>query len=371
MQPTKEPTREYTAYSDTPWAFWDVLYARRSHRKYLPMEPSSELLDSLREVVSLSTGARGARPDSIALVTEPGTVDRIKKRAYKGLVNKINIWLARTPVSGFMLLVVDRVDVGAERPRELPLATMAMEDCVLWLAERGLGTCWLAGINAGEIMRVMGLEGERTIPVAIPFGRAKPKVGGADFDTVIYRTLSRKRKPLEDIAGLESDRSRYRVKEIPRERFSAAPVQDVRGLLERISGESGTGPNEEVPLDLAIDACLESARIAPNGGNFQAWRFVAVRETSRLDKLALASGSAGGWRAAIVGAGATRRFESGLFDKPFWMIDVPIALSHISLMAASMGCGVEVCVNGMDEGAVNELAGFAGGVRPVGVVGLR
>lgn len=371
MQPTKKPTRDYKAYSDTPWSFWDVVYERRSHRKYLPMLPDTELLSSLEGIVRLSASTRGASPDSIIVVTEQGRVERIKKKAYKGLPNKINLWLARTPVSGFLLLVVDREDMRADRPGDLPLATMAMEDCVLWLAERGLGTCWLAGVNAGEILGVMGLEGGRALPIAIPFGKPKPRVGATDFDAMLYRTLSRKRKPLSEIGGAESAERPYRLKDIPRGPFSAPLVQDVRGLLEHLGGEAVTPTGEEAPLDLAIDACLESARVAPNGGNFQGWRFVAVREPSRLEELARVSGSGGGWRAAIVGAGPTRRFESGLFDKPFWMIDVPIALSHMSLMAASMGCGVEVCVNRIDEGAVNELVGLPGGMRSVGVVGVQ
>ena len=34
FEPTKKATRDYYSYSDTPWSIWNVLYGRRSHRKY-------------------------------------------------------------------------------------------------------------------------------------------------------------------------------------------------------------------------------------------------------------------------------------------------------------------------------------------------
>jgi hypothetical protein len=57
-------------------------------------------------------------------------------------------------------------------------------------------------------------------------------------------------------------------------------------------------------------------------------------------------------------------------DKPFWMIDVPIALSHISLMAASAGRRARIFIDDIDEGAVNDLVHAKDDTRTVGVVGI-
>jgi hypothetical protein len=76
------------------------------------------------------------------------------------------------------------------------------------------------------------------------------------------------------------------------------------------------------------------------------------------------------WRAAVVAAGRPKAYMSGVMDKPFWMIDVPIALSHMSLMAASMGCAAQVFLDDIDEGAINNLILAKNDVRTVGVMGI-
>jgi len=70
-------------------------------------------------------------------------------------------------------------------------------------------------------------------------------------------------------------------------------------------------------------------------------------------------------------AATSPKIQSLLVDRPFWMLDGPIALSHVSLMAASMGRSVEVSINGMDEAAVAGAVRAEPGLRIVGVAGIR
>ncbi|MCL6500340.1 MAG: enoyl-CoA hydratase/isomerase family protein [Firmicutes bacterium] len=49
MERTKEATRDYPSFSRTPWTLWETLFARRSHRKYLPDNMSADLEGALRE----------------------------------------------------------------------------------------------------------------------------------------------------------------------------------------------------------------------------------------------------------------------------------------------------------------------------------
>lgn len=364
----RSATRDYRSYSGSPWDLWDVIYGRRSHRRYLPLELTEELIGELHKTVELAAAVRGAAGETIASVTDRDTVEEIRRRSYKGLRNKINLWLSRAPLSGFLLVVVPRDDMRADRPRELPKAIMATEDCVLWLTEGGLGTCWLAGINQGEIRNVMGLGEEWAIPVAVPFGKPRAKVSTASFEGITYQALSRRRKPISSITAVERADRPYHVEGIERVPFQASAVQDVRGLLGRIGG--GLTTEGDAPGGLALEACLEAARVAPSAANAQHWLFVVVREEDKLVRLAETCGSPGGWRAAVVAAGLTRAMEAVLFEKPFWMIDVPIALSNMSLMAASMGLGVAVHTDDIDEAAINGLVGFSEGARTVGVLAL-
>ncbi|MBU4178720.1 MAG: nitroreductase family protein, partial [Actinobacteria bacterium] len=353
----------------TPWDIWDVMYARRSNRKYIPARLSGEFTGSLEEIVGLSGGVRGAGSESIIPVTDQAKADLLRRRLLRGVRNKINLWLARAPVSGFLVIAVPAGDAGADRPRELPLAVMAVEDCVLWLTSVGMGTCWLAGVNQQEIAGVLGLAGDVAVPVIVCLGKPKPTGRSMNFDSLMARTMSRRRKPLSVIASVETADRSYPAQVIPSHPFSAVPVQEVTGLLERVRDRTAT---PEPPLELVVDACMEAARIAPSASNLQKWRFVLVKDKKNLDELSGLSGGVNGgrWRAAIVAAGEEGGLGQVILEKPFWMIDVPIALSHMSLMAASMGCGAEVRVDGIDEGGINRMVRLPSGVRTVGVLGI-
>lgn len=369
MQATKKPTRDYPSYSTAPWGLWETMYTRRSHRKYVAKELSGEFVASLEDTVRLALRARGAPESSLIAVTERQLVEVVKKRSYKGLTNKINVWLARSPVAGFIVIALPRDDVRGDRPRVLPKASMAAEDTVLWLTEEGLGTCWLGQVNDREICAALGLGGDMGVPSIISVGKPKAAVRSGGYDSIMYMSISRRRKPLSEIAFVENTSRHYEIPDITKEPFSASLEQNVRPLLEQIAG--GSPGSSEAPLDLVIDACLESARIALNAGNFQKWQFIVMRGSEHLEALKTACGSAWTWRAAIVAAGSTKRIEAGIMEKPFWMVDVPIALSHMSLMAASMGCAFDVCTDDIDEGAINKLVGLPQSLRTVGVLGLR
>lgn len=370
MEQTKEPTRDYPSYSSTPWGLWDVLYARRSHRKYLPSDTDKDFADSLAEVAKLALEVREAAGESLLVVTEKSRAERIKSRLHKGMQGKINLWLNRSPILGFLVLALPKEDVRSARPQDLPLAAAAAEDVVLWLTEAGMGTCWLGGLNQKEIKEAMGLGRETFVPAVIPFGKPKPQVKARDMDHVMYRSISRKRKPLPDIAYLETIDNPYSLPPIPKEPFSAASTQDVAGLLRQLQEreESDAG----VPVELAIDACFEAARISPSAGNVQGWQFIAVKSEEGLQELARACGMESAWRAAIVGTGSPDMgFLYEKMEKPFWMIDLPIAFSQMSLVAASMGLAVDLGLRGIDETSVNAVVGLKPPLRAVGMMGIR
>lgn len=360
----RSPTRDYQSLSETPWTLWDVMFTRRSCRKYAKGAPDKEFGSRLNELVKLATETRGA-PGAVLPITDPGLASRVRQSCYKGFSNKINIWLARAPVHSFIAPVVPVEDVKADRPRITPKACTAIEDTVLWLTSLGLGTCWLGGVNSAELCRVLGLDAGLSVPLVVCVG----KPYGAttiSFDNLMRNTLSRKRKPLSAVACVETLERRYQPAELVAGGYAASSVQDVEGLLGLIRDGSD---DDGAPLGLAVEACLEAARIAPSAGNRQSWHFAVVGETARLEQLALACDAEATWRAAIVAAGTATPYMGGFIDKPFWMVDVPIALSHMSLMAASMGCRATVHTD-IDEPAVNRLTAATKDVRAVGVMGI-
>ncbi len=364
---TRKPTRDYLGMSESPWTLWDVLFMRRSCRKYEKGAFAPGFPAELEEFLLLASDVRGAEPGGIIAVTNPEVGARIRQRSYKGLGNKINVWLARSPVSAFLVMAVPEDDVHSKRPRQVPKSSMALEDCILWLTERGLGTCWLGGVNAREIKDELGLGPTLTVPVVVCLGTPRDNVVTLSYDNFLRNVLSKRRKPLPAIAYVETMERSYRPEDLDTGGFAASPVQDIAGLLEVLSEGRADG---DPPLDLIIEACLEAARLAPSAGNSQGWHFIVVKDAGKLVRLAGACNADAAWRAAVVAAGGSKGYTAGLVEKPFWMIDVPIALSHMSLMAASMGCGARIFLDGIDEGAINNLVHAKNDVRTVGVMGI-
>lgn len=369
LRPTKIPTRDYQSFSSTPWPLWDTLYARKSHRKYLPYELDKDLVGELEQVVALACGARGAGKGSLKVVKEPAAVRDVRERAYKGMVGKINVWLIRAPVAAFLVMDVPRSDVKADRPAGLPRTTMAVEDAVLWLTEKGLATCWLGGVNEDKVASGLGLGSGQGVPAIISIGGQVGRPGAATYSAFAERTMSRRRKPVSGFAFDETTGTPYSPGDLAGLSFSAAG-DGVRGLLERLIKGEPAGEAARAPLPLAIDACLEAARVAPSGGNAQPWLFVVVRDPGRLERLAGLCGADRSWEAALVALSEVKKFETVLLDKPFWMIDVPIALSHVTLAAVSMGYLPQVYVDGIDEAAACAEVAAGPKVRAVGVVRL-
>lgn len=349
----------------------DTLYSRRSHRKYLPWKEDGQFLEDLSSLLDAACAARGARQGSVFAVTQKAALDAVKVAANKGLAGKINMWIPRMPLAGVLVLDLPAADVRAERPSEFLKTVLAAHDAMLWLTERGFGTCWLAGISEREVRKELGLAADRSVPAIISFGLPALKVpSAATVGGVTYRMMSRRRKPLSKIACLESADRAWRTGTIEAEGFAASTL-DVAGLLSSMT-EDRRPDAARAPLDLCVEACLEAARVAPSGNNAQDWLFVAVREEDRLSRLAALCGAEprGGWESAVVAAGRDRKFESMLMDKPFWALDVPIAMSQLSLAAVSMGYGAEVITDLADEAAIRDFVELPRGMRVVGVVGL-
>jgi len=143
-------------------------------------------------------------------------------------------------------------------------------------------------------------------------------------------------------------------------------------IIEKIGPPRAFGP---APVDdEALEAIFNAARVAPSADNVQMWRFVVVHEAGR--KAALAGAVPEGSRALfasaplLVAAMAEPWFVKGSRrEQPFFMIDVPIAISHIVLQAAELGvsCAVEYEI---DEGAVKNAVGAGKEHRAVAAIAL-
>ncbi len=89
-----------------------------------------------------------------------------------------------------------------------------------------------------------------------------------------------------------------------------------------------------------------------------------------MDEIREACGAAGAWKAAVVGLGHPGGWEATFFEKPFWMIDLPIAFSHMTLMAASLHCLTKLRMDDIDEEEISRMLKVPPKMRTGGVLGI-
>jgi len=104
--------------------------------------------------------------------------------------------------------------------------------------------------------------------------------------------------------------------------------------------ETRSFTNTEVD-DADLMAVLEAARLAPSAMNSQIWRFFVVKRGDRLDRMAELAGKPAFHTAPLIitACAAPYFLKRRGREQPYFMIDVPIAVSHILLGVAERGLG--------------------------------
>jgi len=93
--------------------------------------------------------------------------------------------------------------------------------------------------------------------------------------------------------------------------------------------------------DGKLEQVLEAARLAPSASNRQEWRFVAVRDAELRRALTEAANGQGfvGQAPVVIAACAVEHDHIMSCDHPCYLIDVAIAVDHMTLAARELGLG--------------------------------
>ena len=123
--------------------------------------------------------------------------------------------------------------------------------------------------------------------------------------------------------------------------------------------------------DTELMAVLEAARLAPSAMNSQIWRFFVVRRGKRLNHLARLAGKPAFKTAPVIIAVCASPYflKRRGREQPYFMIDVPIAVSHLLLGAADLGLGCTWTYE-FDEREVCCIVGAPVRYRAVALVAL-
>jgi nitroreductase len=143
--------------------------------------------------------------------------------------------------------------------------------------------------------------------------------------------------------------------------------------------QSDRGYTDRLVERALIERCLEAARLAPSACNSQPWFFVVVDEPELRRKVAEKlqdavmnrfASSAPVLVAVVAEPPALLPRLGGLIkDKPYYLMDIGMAVEHFCLQAADEGLGS--CIIGwFDEPGVQKLLGIPKGKRVPLVIAL-
>ncbi len=136
--------------------------------------------------------------------------------------------------------------------------------------------------------------------------------------------------------------------------------------------QSDRGYSERAVGREAIERCLDAARLAPSACNSQPWFFVVVDEPELRGKVAqrlrdLVMNHFVSRAPVLVAVVAQTpsiipRLAGHVKDKPYYLMDIGMAVEHFCLQAAEEGLGT--CIIGwFDEKGVKQLLGIPRGRR--------
>ncbi len=351
----------------------EIIRHRRSVRKYDPEPLTAGMIEPAIEA-AIRTPLISKSPSwNIHVFTEPKLRDRIKRAAQAGIRGKINTWLGSNDIPA-MVCVTARADSGlriGDKPFYLLESAMAFEYFVLGARAAGLGTCWIGAFEENPVAHALELDSCCRIvtvsPIGKPYARPlKPLDINGQYDRIARRRLHEQRKPLNDIAFCET--------------FGQRKDPPFEPLLETLAGRRSEGLEaakitSSLLGDVHFPTCfadkdvsdqqvawlLEAARLAPSASNSQTWRFVVIRDDDRLAELESCAHNESGMQApfskapVVIAAVADQWIikERGS-EQPYFMIDIPIALSHIILMASELGLETNVSLE-FNENRVRKI----------------
>jgi nitroreductase len=119
-----------------------------------------------------------------------------------------------------------------------------------------------------------------------------------------------------------------------------------------------------------LQAVLEAGRLAPSARNMQDWKFIVVRDQATRQRLARAARDQ-----LFVGEAPVVIAACGTSDlvmtcgQPAYVIDVAIAVDHMTLAAQSLGLGT-CWIGAFYEDQVREILGVPANIRIVALLPL-
>jgi len=129
-------------------------------------------------------------------------------------------------------------------------------------------------------------------------------------------------------------------------------------VMQAIKERRSVRRYQERPVpEETLQEILEAVRLAPSASNRQDWHFVIVKDAQQRRKLAEAAGQPFVGTAPVVIAGVSLNPERVMScEVPAYAVDLAIAMSNITLVAAGRGLGT-CWIGAFNQKKVQEILG--------------
>ena len=174
-------------------ALQQLIFARRSIRRFKPDRVEKEKLLSCLEAARLAPSSENSQPWRFLVVDSPPLKDELAREAFSG-IHSMTKFAAQAPA---LVVVLARLDVVVHKIGRRLQGTefflidigIAGEHLVLRAEELGLSTCWIGWFNVRKTRKLLGIPRKYKIVCMIAVGHAASRPPSET-----------KRKPLEEIA---------------------------------------------------------------------------------------------------------------------------------------------------------------------------
>jgi len=155
-------------------SFRELIMKRRSVRAYSNQPIERDKLVLCLEAAQLAPSACNAQPWRFVVVDNPSLKNKIAEAATSKVLG-MNKFAPQAPV--IVALVMEPANVTSKlgsliKKKDFPLLDVgiAAEHFCLQAAELGLGTCMLGWFNEKKVRTLLGIPGNRRIPLLITIG---------------------------------------------------------------------------------------------------------------------------------------------------------------------------------------------------------
>jgi len=144
-------------------SFLDVIFRRRSIRRYKSEPVPDGVLNNILEAGRLAPSADNAQPWHFIVITDP----KIKRELSKG------VWRSFIEGSAFTI-----AGCGEKRDRWSTVdVAIALENMVLAAEAQGVGSCWIGAFEEEEVKKLLGIPDHLKVVALVSFGYPAEKPG--------------------------------------------------------------------------------------------------------------------------------------------------------------------------------------------------